>query len=283
MTHPRELLKQENIFAGKELGQNFLVNPSVAQNIIEKTMLPAGATVLEIGSGLGALTLPIAKKAANVIAVEKDRRLIQILISQISSHGFSNIEVINQDVLKIDIGQIAGDKRLVVIGNLPYNISSQILFRLVEKRQHVQTAFLMFQKELAQRIIASPGNRDYSRLSAVVQSAADVDFLMDVKPANFFPKPEVDSTILKFTFSRGKGWSGEMEQWLFKVIKGAFSKRRKSLKNALAKGEMGLEKDVVIAALKEANIAPERRAETLSIEEFKALAKAMSKKGQKTE
>jgi 16S rRNA (adenine1518-N6/adenine1519-N6)-dimethyltransferase len=275
MTHPGELLKREKIYAGKELGQNFLVNPSSAQMIIDKTAISAQATVLEIGSGLGALTISIANRAARVIAVEKDRRLIGILEEELSSHGISNVEVLNQDVLKLDIDQIAGDKKLVVIGNLPYNISSQILFKLVQKRRYIETAFLMFQKELAKRIIASPGGRNYSRLSAVVQYGAEVGFLMDVKPSSFFPRPEVDSTILKFSFCKETDFSYEMEHLLFDVIKGAFSKRRKTLKNALTKGEMGLTREFVVNALEQANIQPERRAETLSVEEFKTLAKAV--------
>ena len=275
MTHPGELLRSKKIYAGKELGQNFLSQPSVAQSIVDRTMIPSDATVLEIGSGLGALTVPIAKRASKVIAVEKDRRLIGLLESELALNGISNVTVINKDVLKLDLETVCNDKKLVVIGNLPYNISSQILFRLVEKRSLFETAFLMFQKELAHRIKASPGGRDYSRLSAVVQYGAAVSFLMDVKPSSFFPRPEVDSTILKFSFCKESDLSLEMEKLLFDVIKGAFSKRRKSLKNSLAKGEMGLTKEFVINALEQANIAPERRAETLSVEEFTALAKAV--------
>jgi 16S rRNA (adenine1518-N6/adenine1519-N6)-dimethyltransferase len=275
MTHPGQLLKKEKLYAGKEMGQNFLSNPETAQMIVNRTGISRDAAVLEIGPGLGALTIPLARKAAHVIAVELDRRLVPLLKEELEQEEISNVTVLNQNIMKTDFKEIAGDKKLTVIGNLPYNISSQILFRLVKERAVIETAFLMFQKELATRIIASPGGRDYSRLSAVVQYAADVGFVADIKPASFFPKPDVHSTVLRFDFLASEDMSPPMEDLLFDVIKSAFSKRRKSLKNSMVGGELGLEKPVVIDALTQASIVPERRAETLSVAEFKALAIAV--------
>ena len=243
--------------------------------IVDRTGIPGDAIVLEIGPGLGALTIPLARKAARVIAVELDRRMIPLLEAELEQEGISNVTVINESIMKTDFKEIAGDQKLVVMGNLPYNISSQILFRLVKERAVIKTAFLMFQKELATRIIASPGGRDYSRLSAVVQYAADVGFVADINPASFFPKPDVLSTVLRFDFLAAADMSPPMEDLLFDVIKAAFSKRRKTLQNSMTGGELGLEKPVVTEALFRANIVPKRRAETLSVEEFKALAKAV--------
>jgi len=275
MTHPGQLLKQAGLYAGKELGQNFLSNPGTAKMIIEKTGISEDAHVLEIGSGLGALTLPLAKKVSHVTAVEKDGRLIPILREVIDNEGLKNIDIIHQDILKIQIKDLLKDKKLVVIGNLPYNISSQILIKLVEERKYIEKAFLMFQKELGTRILAPPGGREYSRLSAVSQYAAKISFVADIGPSSFFPSPDVYSTILQFKFIQSEDLDESQEKLLFDVIKSAFSKRRKTLKNSMAGGELEYKKEFVLQALALATIDPQRRAETLSVEEFKALSRAI--------
>ncbi|MDD9301904.1 MAG: ribosomal RNA small subunit methyltransferase A [Desulfobacter sp.] len=275
MTHPGELLKKNNLYAGKEMGQNFLSNPASAQMIVDRTGIGADDLVLEIGPGLGALTLPLAKAAAQVVAVEKDRRLIPLLEDELEQASVSNVTIINQNILKTDILKIAGDRSLVVMGNLPYNISSQILFKLVKTRSVIDRAFLMFQKELGARILASPGSRAYSRLSAVVQYAAKLSHVADIRPSSFFPRPEVDSSVLGFHFFETPEMSPEKEDLLFAVIKDAFSKRRKTLKNSLSGGGLGFEKQEAGKALDLAGIDPVRRAETLTIDEFILLAKAV--------
>ncbi len=272
MAHPGQLLKQHHLYAGKELGQNFLSNPGTAEMIVNKFGISKDTHVVEIGSGLGALTIPIAKIAENVIAIEKDFRLIPILEQELKNEALTNVKIINKNVLNVDFKQLADNKKLVVIGNLPYNISSQILFRLVEERHCIEKAFLMFQKELAVRIMAAPGGRDYSRLSAVVQYAADVSFLATIGPASFFPRPEVDSTILKFNFFEPGALNRKQEKVLFDVIKAAFSKRRKTLKNSMAGGEFDYKKEFIVRALELAGIDGNRRAETLTADEFKSLA-----------
>ena len=176
MTHPGELLKRNSLYAGKELGQNFLSNPATAQMIVDYTGICGETRVLEVGPGLGALTLPLARAAATVTAVEKDRRIIPLLESEIEQAGVSNVTLINADILKTDIRAIAGKDKLVVMGNLPYNISSQILFKLVKTRTVVDRAFLMFQKELAERLVAVPGNKVYGRITAMLRRMlADIE------------------------------------------------------------------------------------------------------------
>ena len=275
MTHPGELLKKNGLYAGKEMGQNFLSNPNTAQMIVDRTGINEENRVLEIGPGLGALTLPLAKTGASVVAVEKDRRIIPLLESELSDAGISNVSIINQNILKTDIFKIADGEKLVVMGNLPYNISSQILFKLVKARSVLSRAFLMFQKELAGRLIASPGGRDYSRLSAVVQFASKISHVADIGPSSFFPRPDVDSTVLRFDFFETPGMDSEQEDLLFDVIKAAFSKRRKTLRNSMAGGELGLKKQEAGQALEKAGIDPARRAETLTIEEFISLSKTV--------
>jgi 16S rRNA (adenine1518-N6/adenine1519-N6)-dimethyltransferase len=275
MTHPGQILKANNLYAGKELGQNFLSNPGTAEMIVKKTGISRHTRVLEIGSGLGALTIPIARASDHVTTVEKDSRLIPLLQQELETQGLTHVRIINQDVLKLDFHGIARDKKLVVIGNLPYNISSQILFRLVENRDCIDTAFLMFQRELANRIIALPGGKEYSRLSAVVQYASQISLTATIGPASFFPRPEVDSSILRFKFFEPGPLSPDQEKMLFNVIKAAFSKRRKSLKNSMVGKEFDFEKKFIVQALEQAGIDPARRAETLTVEEFISLARAV--------
>ncbi|MCD4678428.1 MAG: 16S rRNA (adenine(1518)-N(6)/adenine(1519)-N(6))-dimethyltransferase RsmA [Desulfobacula sp.] len=275
MTHPGQLLKQRGLYAGKELGQNFLSNPGTAKMIAKKIGISNDTRVLEIGPGLGALTIPIAQIASHVTAIEKDSRLIPLLQQEIDSENLKNVAVVNKDIFKVNIKEMAKNKKLVVIGNLPYNISSQILFKLVEERSCIEKAFLMFQKELAKRIIAPPGGRDYSRLSAVAQYAADVSFVAQLGPSSFFPKPDVDSTILKFNFFETKEFNQEQEKVLFSVIKAGFSKRRKTLKNSMTGGEFEFKKEFVVHVLELAGIDAQRRAETLTVEEFKSLARVI--------
>jgi 16S rRNA (adenine1518-N6/adenine1519-N6)-dimethyltransferase len=275
MTNPGQLLKKEGIYAGKEMGQNFLSSPETARMIVDRTGIDAESRVLEIGPGLGALTIPIAGKTRHVIAVEKDRRLIPLLQQELASKGIDWVDIVNHDFMKTDISSFAGKNKLVVMGNLPYNISSQILFLLVRNRACIDKAYLMFQKELADRILAPPGKKDYSRLSAVAQYAADISCVATIGPAGFFPRPSVDSTVLAFSFTHPSNVSYDTETLLFTVIKAAFSKRRKSLKNALVGRDLGLEKPAVARALDLAGIAPERRAETLSVSEFLSLTRAV--------
>ena len=275
MIHPGQLLKSHGLYAGKELGQNFLSNPQVALAIVEKAGIGKETPVLEIGPGLGALTVHIARKTRQLTVVEKDRRLIPVLEQVLSDAGVPNVRIVNQDILQYDMTQNA-DKNLVVIGNLPYNISSQIMFKLVQQHHGVKQAFLMFQKELAQRITAVPGGKQFSRLAAVVQYAARVYAVADIGPANFFPRPQVDSAVLGLDFLPERDFPEQLEPVLFGVIKAAFSKRRKSLKNSLSGGEFNYDKQMVTAALEQAGIDPVRRAETLSVAEFKRLALAVN-------
>ncbi|MGD9731167.1 MAG: 16S rRNA (adenine(1518)-N(6)/adenine(1519)-N(6))-dimethyltransferase RsmA [Desulfamplus sp.] len=286
MTYPGTLLKSSNLFAKKELGQNFLADPKAAERIVNLAHLSNDDIVLEIGAGFGALTVYAAKQASKVYAVEKDTRLINLLTNELALAGISNVELIHKDIFKVDIEDIAAnhkaDKKLIVIGNLPYNISSQVLFRLVEKRAFVERAVLMFQKELAQRICASPGGKDYGRLSAVMQYCSNVRTLTDVGANLFFPKPAVESRVIEVNFFNPDysiyppDYCVEQESFLFQVIKAAFSKRRKTLRNALNGSELNMNKESVEKGLAIAGINPERRAETLEVKEFVALACALS-------
>lgn len=242
--------------------------------IVSRAQLTAEDMVLEIGAGLGALTIPIAKVARSVFAVEKDATLSDLLKTELLVAGCTNIRLYNEDILKLDLAEIAATagQKLVVMGNLPYNISSQVLVKLIRGRSNVKRAVLMFQKELAERISASPGIKAYGRLSAMLAYCATVSTVA-VIPANmFFPRPKVDSTVVEIRFEEKPAHPAKSEHLLFKVIKTAFGKRRKTLKNALIGNELQLDASAAAYFLKQAGIDPGRRAETLSAAEFVCLS-----------
>ncbi len=278
MSSPRLLLKKWNVFAKKQFGQNFLAEPATARRIVELAGLSSDDVVLEVGAGLGALTIPIALTGGRVFAVEKDTGLIQILKDEILAHQLDNVEVLMDDILKVDLPAIsqAAGKKIIIMGNLPYNISSQVVVRLIDHRKFISRAVLMFQKELAQRIAASPGGKEYGRISAMLQYCADIKTVTHIAAHQFFPKPKVDSAVLDIRFKSEVDAPAMDERLLFKVMKAAFGKRRKTLKNALAGSELGIDGPQANAVLDQAGIAPIRRAESLSVAEYVSLSNALS-------
>lgn len=277
MTSPRTLLNTRNLRAKKHLGQNFLSDPSTALMILKRTGIKSDDIVLEIGAGLGALTIPAASMARRIYAVDKDPGLLDLLKKELAVKELVNVELIHRDILQIDIDELARhhDTRLLVLGNLPYNISSQIIILMIRSRKAVSRAVIMLQKELARRLTARSGCKDYGRITVMLQYCADIRKIATV-PANlFFPKPNVDSQVLEITFKPVPDHPAPNEDLLFAVIKAAFSKRRKTLKNALAGSELSLDAKTAGQLLEKAGIDPMRRAETLEIGEFVELSKTL--------
>lgn len=279
MIPPRVLLDASNVRPKKQLGQHFLRDSSIAEMIVMRSGISSESVVLEIGAGLGALTLPLARSAKQVYAVEKDREIVKILGSQILAGNVDNVELIAEDILKVNIAALAekSGTKLIVMGNLPYNISSQVLVQLIHSRSAVNRAVLMFQKELAQRITALPGSKTYGRLTVMLRYCAEVEKLADIRAAHFFPKPKVDSEVVEIIFRKEMVQSSIDEAFLFRIIKAAFGKRRKNLKNALAGNILGIDSGEALAGLENAGIDPTRRAETLSVEEFLKLRNSLSR------
>lgn len=277
MTLPIKLLNAWNLKARKELGQNFLKEPSTAEMIVSRARLAPTDAVLEIGAGLGALTVPIARIAGKVFAVEKDAKLTGLLKTELLVAGCANVSLYEQDILKLDLADIfaAAGQKLIVMGNLPYNISSQVLVRLIKERDGIRRAVLMFQKELADRISASPGIKAYGRLSAMLAYCAEVSPIATISANMFFPRPKIDSTVVEIRFKAEPDYPAKSESLLFKVIKTAFGKRRKTLKNALMGNELRLDASSAALLLKQAGIDPIRRAETLSAAEFVSLSNCL--------
>ena len=190
MTSPGSLARQFDIRFKKKLGQNFLSDPSTAKMIVERAEITNDDTVLEIGPGFGALTLPAARAARKLIAVEKDRQVIPVLEHELAAADIRNVTIIHKSILSLDLLELAEreDCRLIVIGNLPYNISSQILVQLLSARKAVRKAILMFQKELARRLVSSESNKDYGRLSVMLQYLADIRTVAQIKAHMFTPQ-----------------------------------------------------------------------------------------------
>ncbi|HSV92782.1 MAG TPA: 16S rRNA (adenine(1518)-N(6)/adenine(1519)-N(6))-dimethyltransferase RsmA, partial [Desulfobacterales bacterium] len=254
----------------KQLGQNFLAQPATARMIVDRARIGAGDRVLEIGPGLGALTLPLAEAAGSVLAIEKDAGLVPVLRRALAAAGHEQAEVREADILGCDLAAIAREAGgpLTVVGNLPYNISSQVVVQLIEARRDVARAVLMFQRELAARLVAAPGGRDYGRITAMLSYCASVQRLAVVGASAFYPAPQVSSEVVAIRFEPDRPYPPHDERHLFRVIAAAFGQRRKTLRNALASGGLGLATDAAEEALRRADIDPRRRAETLPPEEF---------------
>jgi 16S rRNA (adenine1518-N6/adenine1519-N6)-dimethyltransferase len=274
MKSPRIILASRNLRPIKQLGQNFLKEQTVADMIVSRSRIDPDDSVLEIGAGLGALTIPLAHSAKKVIAVEKDRRLIDILKVKLIADGLLNVDLMDKDIMQVDIKNLAGDKdrKIMVVGNLPYNISSQILVKLIESREYISRAVLMFQKELADRLVCLPGCKAYGRITVMLLYCADVKKIAHIGSGLFFPKPKVDSQILEIRFKSVPEHPAKDEKLLFRVIKAGFGNRRKTLKNALAASELHIDGNTAADLLKSSGIDPVRRAETLSVEEFVRLS-----------
>jgi 16S rRNA (adenine1518-N6/adenine1519-N6)-dimethyltransferase len=284
MTSPRNLLKAWDLKPKKRMGQNFLTDPSTARTIIDRANLTPDDVVLEIGAGLGALTIPLARAVKKVHAVEKDGHLIKLLKTELLANHISNCDIIAQDILELDLHTLAATtaNKITVVGNLPYGISSQILIKLIGSRDALERAVLMFQKELAQRIAAQPGGKQYGRITAMLKYCADIRLLADVKASVFYPTPKVDSAVIEIKFKSTSRYGPHDEAMLFMVIKAAFGNRRKTLKNSLAASGLQIDSQNILQALSAAGIDPTRRAETLNPSEFVALEislrKAMAEK-----
>jgi 16S rRNA (adenine1518-N6/adenine1519-N6)-dimethyltransferase len=277
MTAPAALLKNWNRQAKKQFGQNFLVHAGVAEKIVARAGLAPDDRVLEIGPGLGALTVPAARRVARLLAVDKDPEMLEILGHELAQAGIANVELRRADILEVDLAGLAAEVGgpLVVLGNLPYNISTPVILRLLAAHRAVARAVIMLQKEVARRLAAAPGGRDYGRLSVMVQYRARVATLLDVGAAQFHPRPKVDSRVVELVFREQPEWPCRDEALLARVVQAAFQQRRKMLKNALEKSALGLPAQRLGAALEAAGIDPRRRAESVPVEGYVALANAL--------
>ncbi|UFJ62286.1 16S rRNA (adenine(1518)-N(6)/adenine(1519)-N(6))-dimethyltransferase RsmA [Brevibacillus sedimenti] len=280
-TRTREILEKYGFSFKKSLGQNFLIDTNILHNIVAAAELDKGKGALEIGPGIGALTEQLGRAAGRVVAVEIDQRLLPILAETLAP--YENVEVVHGDVLELDLrallaDKLAGYEQVSVVANLPYYVTTPILMKLLEERLPLEHIVVMIQKEVADRIAAKPGTKDYGSLSVAAQFFAETEVAMVVPASVFIPRPNVDSAVIKLTIRKQPPVEVDDEALFFRVVRACFAQRRKTLLNNLMNGLFDkTQKEDVVGLLVELGIDPGRRGETLSIEEFARLANAIGR------
>lgn len=263
------ILKTFGIHMSKKLGQNFLIRKEIVDGIVAAAELQPGESVLEIGPGIGTLTQGMAETGAQVTAVELDRKLIDVLAKTLA--GYDNVRVIHGDILKLDISREITAEKYKVVANLPYYITTPIIMMFLENRLPVDVLVTMVQKEVAERMVAAPGGKEYGALSVAVQYFTTPEIMFTVPPSSFIPAPAVESAVIRCRVREVPPVTVD-EKAFFRIVKAAFSQRRKTFGNTLKSA--GLPKPLIDQMLIQAGIDGGRRGETLSIEEFAAVANA---------
>jgi len=279
-----EILKQYDLAAKKSLGQNFIIDTNILENIVSAGDVTKDTTVIEVGPGIGALTEQLAKKAGKVIAFEIDDRLLPVLEDTLSP--YSNVTILHQDVLKANLEEVYETylkeaKDIVMVANLPYYITTPIIMRFLESSLPIDRMVLMMQKEVANRLSASPSTKAYGSLSIAVQYYMKAEVAFIVPKTVFVPQPNVESAIIRLTRLEDKKLVVKNEELFFAIARAAFVQRRKTLWNNMvnAFGKEPEVKEQLEAALNEAGIDPKRRGETLSLNEFAVLSDTISARG----
>ena len=274
MTTPKEILHQYGIKPNKKLGQSFLIDINVINRIADAAIISGEDVVVEIGAGIGVLTEIIARRAKRVIAVEIDRNLVEVLKDKLG--GYDNVEVHSGDILKFDFNSVAETHgaKIKIIGNVPYNISSPVIFRLLSFRPVISDFLLMLQKEIVQRLVSIPNNKIYGVPSVILQMFAIVEKIFDVPSTCFYPQPKVESAVVRGIFRENPLFHLKDEIIFTTLVKAAFAQRRKMLINNLKNSKLlaGIEDEKIKEVLGNAGIDGKRRGETLSVEEFGKLS-----------
>jgi 16S rRNA (adenine1518-N6/adenine1519-N6)-dimethyltransferase len=268
---PRELLRRHGLKAKHSWGQNFLGDAHALQSITDGLHLAPGETVVELGPGLGHLTRHLLATGARVVAVERDRDMVKVLESQ----ELPGLTIVSGNAAAIDFARVGGAERVAVAGNLPYHLSSPILFQVLAQRRTISRAVFTLQQEVVTRLAAGPGNRDYGLLSALLGLYFDVEEVAQLPAHLFHPPPKVDSAVVRLSTLATPRAEVHDDAHYIRVVKAGFAQRRKTLLNSLRSDSSLGSSDQVIAALEQAGIDPKRRAETLAPEEFAALERAL--------
>ncbi|NMD72182.1 16S rRNA (adenine(1518)-N(6)/adenine(1519)-N(6))-dimethyltransferase RsmA [Bacillus sp. DNRA2] len=276
----RAILEKYGFSFKKSLGQNFLIDPNILKRIVDHADITEETGAIEIGPGIGALTEHLARRSKKVVAFEIDQRLLPILKDTLSP--YDNVEIIHQDVLKADVKAVmeekfAGIRDVMVVANLPYYVTTPIIMKLLEEKLPIRGIVVMLQKEVAERITANPGTKDYGSLSIAIQYYTTAEVVMTVPKTVFIPQPNVDSAIIRLTLREKPAVEMVDEAFFFQVIKASFAQRRKTILNNLTNQlPFGKEKkDSILIALESSQIDPGRRGETLSIQEYARLSDAL--------
>ena len=279
----KEILSKHGFTFSKALGQNFLVNPSVCPRMAENCGADKETGVIEVGPGIGVLTNELAKVAKKVVAIELDKRLLPVLKETLADHD--NVKVINDDVLKVDLHKLISEEfpnmNVVVCANLPYYITSPVIMKLLEEKLPISALTVMVQKEAGQRICAEIGSRQSGAVTVAVNYYSKPSLLFNVSAGSFMPAPKVDSCVIRLDVSSEPTVSVIDDKSFFRVVKGAFAQRRKTLSNSMS-SSMGIDKQTVKAILEKAGIPENARAEQLKMEQIANIADALyqSEKGE---
>ncbi len=273
------LLQEHGLRPNKRLGQHFLIDGNVVERVAEAAGVEPGETVLEVGAGLGCLTEALARRGAKVWAVEVDRGLVGVLRQQLGHWPL--VQVIEGDILQLNLENWLGDSGLsTVVGNLPYVITSPLLIRFLEEYPRLTRIVVMVQLEVARRLTASPGTRDYGPLRLRVQYHAQVKILRTVPPAVFLPPPEVESALVRLCRRETPAVQVPDSRWLFQVIRAAFAQRRKTLRNSLFSGLQGkLPRPLLEKAMARAGLDPQQRPQQLTLDDYARLTRCLDAEG----
>ena len=273
----RDVLSRHGFSFSKGLGQNFLINPTVCPKMAEMGNAQPGWGMIEIGAGVGVLTAELAQRADKVVCIEIDSRLLPILDETLAE--YDNIKIVNQDVLKVDLHKLIAEEfpnmPVAVCANLPYYITSPIIMNLLESRLPISSLTVMVQKEAAQRICAMPGSREVGAVSIAVRYYCEPKVLFQVSRGSFMPAPDVDSTVIRLDIRKQPAVDVKREEDFFRVVKAAFSQRRKTLSNTLSSG-LSMNKTQIAELLERAGVASNLRAEQLSMQQFAGIANALN-------
>lgn len=264
------ICKRFDIKMSKKLGQNFLIKRGIVDEIVHAAEITVGEPVLEVGPGIGTLTQGLAQSGADVTAIELDRRLLEVLDTTLAS--YDNVRIIHGDVLKLDVPTIMNHKPFKVVANLPYYITTPIIMSLLESKLPIERLVVMVQKEVALRMIAKPGTKDYGALSVAVQYYTEPDIVLDVPPKSFLPAPAVTSSVIRCVLRDKPPVDVIDEKLFFRVVKAGFAQRRKTFSNTMK--TTGLTRDRIEELLAKANIDGQRRGETFTLQEFADVANA---------
>ena len=264
------ICKRFDIKMSKKLGQNFLIKRGIVDEIVHASELTPGEPVLEVGPGIGTLTQGLAQSGADVTAIELDRRLLDVLDTTLAS--YDNVRIVHGDVLKLDVPTIMNHKPFKVVANLPYYITTPIIMSLLESKLPIERLVVMVQKEVALRMVAKPGTKDYGALSVAVQYYTNPDIVLDVPPKSFLPAPAVTSSVIRCVLRDKPPVDVIDEKLFFRVVKAGFAQRRKTFANTMK--TTGLSKDRIEELLAKANIDGQRRGETFTLQEFADVANA---------
>jgi 16S rRNA (adenine1518-N6/adenine1519-N6)-dimethyltransferase len=266
----REIIEKYKFKFSKSLGQNFLIDDAILKKIIESSGLTKDDSVLEIGPGIGTLTMELASHAKKVLTIELDSSLMPILEDIFK--GYDNIKIHHGDALKEDLKQVSSgylDEPVSICANIPYYITTPLITKFFKGDLKIKTIVLMVQKEVAQRMVANPGGKDYGALSLLVQYYSKPSIEAIAPPKCFMPRPKVDSAVIKLDINKEPPVEIEDEDLFFRIIRSSFEQRRKTLSNSLK--PLGIPSQTLLKAFQEADIDPKRRGETLSLQEFAAL------------